>query len=118
MSPYKSALKYGDYLFSVSELVNTKFLNVIRYGVKVGEVMKDEIKFDHHYAQFIDKFDNELEITFEDLLKYYQGETLNYKTSKGYILLKYKGINVDIAKSDGRIIKNRLPKGLRRKYTF
>ena len=118
VSPYKSALKYGDYLFSVSELINTKYLNVIRYGVKVGEAFKDEIKYDHHYAHFIDKFDKEKEITFEDLIKYYQGETLNYPTEKGYILLKYNGINVDIAKSDGRIIKNRLPKGLRRKYLF
>lgn len=117
-SPYQNKMKYGDYLFTVSEYIDSSHLNVIRYGVKVGEVFKDEIKYDHHYAQFINRFNNELEITFEDLLKYYQGETLNYKTEKGYILLKYKGINVDIAKSDGRIIKNRLPKGLRRKYTF
>ena len=112
------AEKYGDYLFTMSEKVNTKYLNVIRYGVKVGEVIKDEIKFDHHYAHFVANLDNEMDISFEDLIKYYQGETLNYQTKKGYILLKYQGINVDIAKSDGRIIKNRLPKGLRRKYLF
>ena len=58
------------------------------------------------------------EITFDELLKYYQGETLNSDVPKGEVLLKYQGINVDIAKSDGRIIKNHLPKGLRRKYTF
>ena len=38
--------KYGDYLFTMSEKVNTKLLNVIRYGVKVGEVTKDEIRYD------------------------------------------------------------------------
>ena len=117
-SPYNAVNKYGDYLFTMSETINTKNFNVIRYGVKVGETIKDEIKFDHHYAHFVDKFAQEKEISFEDLLKYYQGETLNYQTDKGYILLKYNGINVDIAKSDGRIIKNHLPKGLRRKYTF
>ena len=37
---------------------------------------------------------------------------------KGYVLIKYQGINVDIAKSDGRIIKNRLPKGLRKKFVL
>ncbi len=115
---YNHTEKYGDYLFTMSEKVNTKYLNVIRYGVKVGEVIKDEIKFDHHYAHFVANLDNEIDISFEDLIKYYQGETLNYQTKKGYILLKYQGINVDIAKSDGRIIKNRLPKGLRRKYLF
>ena len=56
--------------------------------------------------------------SLNELLKYYQGETINESISKGYVLLKYQGINVDIAKSDGRIIKNRLPKGLRKKLIF
>ncbi|MCQ2800962.1 MAG: NOL1/NOP2/sun family putative RNA methylase [Bacilli bacterium] len=115
---YPNVCKYGDYLFAMSEKINTKLLNIVRYGVKIGELNKDEIKYDHHYAHFVHEFSGEKEISFEDLLKYYQGESLNYQISKGYVLLKYQGINVDIAKSDGRIIKNRLPKGLRRKYTF
>ena len=115
---YKSVEKYGDYLFTMSEKINTKLLNIIRYGAKVGEVIKDEIRFDHHYAHFVDNFSKTKDISFEDLIKYYQGEALNYQTDKGYVLLRYQNINVDIAKSDGRIIKNRLPKGLRRKYTF
>ena len=117
-SPYSNVEKYGDFLYTMSERINLKNLNVIRYGVKVGELIRDEIKYDHHYAHFVSNFVNEKDITLEDLLKYYQGESLNYQVSKGYVLLKYNGINVDIAKSDGRIIKNRLPKGLRRKYTF
>ena len=118
VSPYQNNEKYGDYLYTMSERINLKNFNVIRYGVKVGEIIKDEIKFDHHYAHFVPGFVNEKDITFNDLIKYYQGESLNYQIAKGYILLKYNGINVDIAKSDGRIIKNRLPKGLRRKYMF
>ena len=86
--------------------------------MKIGELFNKEIKYDHHYASFVDNFMNVKEISFSDLIKYYQGETINEKFDKGYVLLKYRGINVDIAKSDGRIIKNRLPKGLRRKYTF
>ena len=52
-------------------------------------------------------------ITTLDLLK-----SLNINYPKGYVLIKYQGINVDIAKSDGRIIKNRLPKGLRKKFVL
>ena len=118
VSPYQNNEKYGDYLYTMSERINLKNFSVIRYGVKVGEIIKDEIKFDHHYAHFVPSFVNEKDITFNDLIKYYQGESLNYQIDKSYILLKYNGINVDIAKSDGRIIKNRLPKGLRRKYMF
>ena len=117
-TPYTYIEKYGDYLYTMSEMVNTKKLNIIRYGVKVGELIKQDVKFDHHYAHFIDSFERVKEITFEELLKYYQGECLNSDVPKGYVLLQYKGINVDIARSDGRIIKNHLPKGLRRKYTF
>ena len=117
-TPYNYVEKYGDYLYTMSETFNTKKLSIIRYGAKVGEVTKDGVKYDHHYAHFIDSFEREKEIAFEELLKYYQGETLNTDLPKGDVLLKYKDINVDIAKSDGRIIKNHLPKGLRRKYTF
>ena len=112
---YQKQEKYGDYLFLLSQPYNTKYLNVIRYGVKVGQVDKNEIRYDYHYARFIKDFPSTLEIDLETLLKYYQGETINQALMKGYILLKYQGINVDIAKSDGRIIKNHLPKGLRKK---
>ena len=118
ITPYNHVEKYGDYLYTMSETINTKGLNIIRYGVKVGELIKQDIKYDHHYAHFISEFKASLEITFDELIKYYQGEVLNRCVSKGDVLLKYQGINVDIAKSDGRIIKNHLPKGLRRKYTF
>ena len=112
---YQKKEKFGDYLFTLSETFSMKHLNVIRYGVKIGQVDKNDIRYDYHYARFIKDFDNVLEIDTNELLKYYQGETINKPVNKGYILLKYQGINVDIAKSDGRIIKNRLPKGLRKK---
>ena len=87
---YPNVCKYGDYLFAMSEKINTKLLNIVRYGVKIGGLNKDEIKYDHHYAHSIHEFSSEIEISFEDLLKYYQGESLNYQISKGYVLLKYQ----------------------------
>ena len=112
---YQKQERFGDFLFTLSETFSIKHLNVIRYGVKIGQVDKNEIRYDYHYARFIKDFKSVLEIDCPTLLKYYQGETINQSIDKGYILLKYHGINVDIAKSDGRIIKNRLPKGLRKK---
>ena len=35
---------------------------------------------------------------------------------KGYILLTYKNMAIDIAKTDGKVIKNNYPKGLRKKF--
>lgn len=115
---YQKDEKFGDYLFTISEPFNTKYLNVVRYGVKKGQADKNGIRYDYHYAHFVKEFNNILEMNFEQLQKYYIGETINVSVPKGYVLLKYQGINVDIAKSDGRIIKNHLPKGLRKKILF
>ena len=117
-SYYQKQEKFGDYLFTISEPFNTKYLNVIRYGVKVGQVDKNDIRYDYHYARFVKDFEPSLEIDLKALIKYYQGETIDLAYPKGYVLLKYQGTNVDIAKSDGRIIKNRLPKGLRKKFVL
>jgi NOL1/NOP2/sun family putative RNA methylase len=117
-SYYEKKEKFGDYLFTLSEPFNTKHLNVIRYGVKIGQIDKQEIRYDYHYARFIKEFEPSLEIDKEALEKYYRGEAINVNYPKGYVLIKYQGINVDIAKSDGRIIKNRLPKGLRKKFVL
>lgn len=112
---YPIMQKYGDYLYLIDKEFNYKYLNIIRNSVKVGQVDKNDIRFDYHYAHFVKEFPNVLEITQEELQKYYLGESINRQFTKGYVLLRYEGINVDIAKSDGRIIKNRLPKGLRKK---
>ena len=112
---YSYYQKFGDYLYIQDKEINLKHLNIIRYGVKVGQIDKNDIRFDFHYAHFVNGFKNVYEINDSQIEKYYLGEAINEKCPKGYVLIKYQGINVDIAKSDGRIIKNRLPKGLRKK---
>ena len=107
--------KFGDALFYLESDDNLKKLSVIRKGVKLGEISGQVLKFDHHYATFISSFENELEIDLQSTIKYISGESLNIPSKRGFILLKYMGINIDIAKSDGDIIKNRYPKYLRKK---
>ena len=106
--------KFGEISYLSNVMFDVKGLNVIRYGVKFGEILKDDIKYDIHYARNIASFKNELEISREDTIKYLKGESLNIAYPKGYVLLKYEGLNIDLAKSDGRIIKNRYPKYLRK----
>ena len=107
--------KFGDALFYLENNDNLKKLSVIRKGVKLGEISGQVLKFDHHYATYISNFDNELEIDLQSALKYISGESLNIASKRGFVLLKYMGISIDIAKSDGNIIKNRYPKYLRKK---
>lgn len=112
---YKYYQKYGDYLYLQDKEINLKHFNIIRNGVKVGQIDKNDIRFDYHYSHFVNDFKSVFEINEQEIEKYYLGESINKSCPKGYVLLKYQGINVDIAKSDTRIIKNRLPKGLRKK---
>ncbi len=110
--------KYGDTLFAISSMIDTKGLRVVRYGVKVGEEREGIFKYDLHYARTLSK--NEfpsIELSLEELKLYLEGNQLNkVNKNKGYVLLTYHDNPIDIAKTDGTVIKNYYPKGLRRKY--
>ena len=110
--------KYGEVSYLSNVDLKVGDFNVIRFGVKLGEILKDDIKYDIHYARSIKTFAQELELSLKDTIKYIKGEPLNISYPKGYVLLKYLGVPIDIAKSDTRIIKNRYPKYLRKSLTF
>lgn len=111
----KQLIIYSKQAYKSYDLSNFKKLNIIRNGIKVGDVIDDGYKYDYHFAKSIDKFDKILELTKEETLNYIQGESLSKVIDKGFVVLKYKGINIDIAKSDGKIIKNRYPSYLKKK---
>ena len=108
--------RFGDYLFGLNYPYDFKCFNVIRLGVKIGESIKGDIRYDFHYAHFIDSFDKTYSLHSNELKSYLAGETINASMEKGIYLLTYEGINVDLTKSDGRIFKNHFPKGLRHKF--
>lgn len=118
VSGNKDVKKVNDYLFAVNNGLELKGFNIFRYGVKVGEFKKDLFKYDLHYARSYAKENfNNVELTLDELKKYLYGEQLSKPNSyKGYVLLTYKNTAVDIAKTDGTIIKNYYPKGLRKKF--
>lgn len=110
--------KVNDFLFAAKNGIDLKGFNIYRYGLKIGDFKKDLFKYDLHYARSNPKDSfNIVELTLDELKKYLYGEQLN-KTNpyKGYVLLTYKNTAVDIAKTDGNVIKNYYPKGLRKKY--
>ena len=110
--------KVNEFLFAVKNGIDFKGFNIFRYGLKIGEFKKDLFKYDIHYARSNPKDSfNKVELTLDELKKYLYGEQLS-KTNpyKGYVLLTYKNTAVDIAKTDGNVIKNYYPKGLRKKF--
>ena len=99
-------------------MIDTKGLRVVRYGVKVGEEHKGIFKYDLHYARTLSKDEfPSVELSLEELKLYLEGNQLSRANkNKGYVLLTYHNNSIDIAKTDGTVIKNYYPKGLRRKY--
>ncbi len=109
-----NVLCYGSTLFGVSKFFPIKGLSIIRYGIKIGDVSGQIIKYDVHYARYIDTFDQQISLNHYQSLEYLKGNYISSNTPRGFVLLKYNSLNIDIAKSDGKIIKNRYPKYLRK----
>lgn len=113
----KDIKKFDNTYFFMDLGVDTKDLSLLRYGVKIGEYIKDVLHYDLHYARsYRDNNLDKVELSIEEVKSYLLGNTLNKKVDKGYVILTYKNNPIDIAKSDGQIIKNHYPKGLRKNF--
>ena len=106
---------FSHIFFGLNYVYDFKDFNIVRLGVKIGEEIKDEIRYDYHYAHYIQDFPLIYELNDDELKLYFNGDVIPSTKVKGYTLLKYQGINVDIAKADGRVIKNHFPKAFRHK---
>ena len=105
---------YQDTLFLASEPFLIKNTPILRYGVKVGELLGNDIRYHYHYAHYVKEFPQIVDLKEHELKLYIKGETLPISDVKGDVLLTYNSIPLDIAKGDGRIIKNHYPKYLRK----
>ena len=108
--------KYGDFYFALNHDIPIRNLNVIRYGVKLAEYDGKVYRYDLHLARSeLSKNMNTVELTLDEVKTYLSGNVIRKVSDfKGYILLTYKNKTIDIAKTDGFVIKNHYPKGLRR----
>ena len=111
---FKNIYKFSNVLFGLNSTIDLKGFNIVRMGVKIGELFGEEIRYDYHYAHYTNRL-GKFELDDNSLKLYFNGNTLPTNLQKNYYLLLYKGFNVDIAKSDGRQIKNHFPKAFRHK---
>ena len=54
-----------------------------------------------------------LDVTLEEMDLFMHGEVLQKECEKGYVAVCFKGHPFGFGKSDGKQIKNKIPKGLR-----
>ena len=99
------------------DMSNLKGLNVLRNGTKEF-TYEGKIRVPTHASTHVDdiKFDNEVDLDDEEVIKYLRGETFKKNLDfKGYCKITYKNLGLGLAKYSNGILKNHYPKGLRNK---
>lgn len=90
-------------------------IRILRQGIECGEMIKN--RFEPHHAFYLasvnqNYFKQSYELNAEEIKKYLHGDVLEAEL-KGYTAILYHGVGIGFAKGDGRILKNKFPKGLR-----
>ena len=95
-----------------------KGLNVLRAGVRLGELINGRFEPSHSLAMCVkaDECKNvlRLSLTDERVEKFLRGESIEAELSKGWCLVCVDGYPIGLGKSVNGIIKNHIPKALRK----
>ncbi len=93
-------------------------LQVLRVGVRLGEVKNGRFEPSHALATCVKKSEckNVVDLSQEDLRldKYMRGETIEANAPNGWCVVCVEGYPLALGKVVNGVVKNHLPKGLRR----
>ncbi len=90
-------------------------IRILRQGCECGELVKN--RFEPHHAFYLaaanqSVLNQRYELKDDEAALYLHGDVLPSEL-KGYTAVCYKSYPIGFAKGDGRILKNKFPKGLR-----
>ena len=114
--PDGKAVLFGDSLYwAPAEMPDIRGVKVLRPGLELGEVKKDRFEPAHGLALWLKTAPNVLNLdgNSTDIGKFMNGQTLPCD-GRGWTLVQVDGYSIGWGKSDGKILKNHYPKGLRR----
>ena len=103
-------------LYDVPENVfDWQGLQVLRVGVRLGEVKNGRFEPNHSLAMAVKKTEckNVVELTGADVEKYLRGETVCCDGVSSWCLVCVDGYPLGLGKATDGVVKNHLPKGLR-----
>ena len=108
-------IKKNNIIYHLNSDINLDDLNVVSYGVRIGEIDKRFIPNHHFFKVFGKYFNIKLELNLNDnnILKYLRGEQLDIDLPKGYGVILIDGLVLGGFKSVDGVLKNLYPKGLR-----
>lgn len=94
--------------------VDFKKIKVLRQGVYIGDIVKKRFEPAHAFYMVSGwEYLKSVDISLEEMDSFMHGNILNIEGEKGYIATCYQGHPFGFGKSDGKQIKNKIPKGLR-----
>lgn len=114
--PEGKAVTFGQSLYWAPEdLPDLRGIKVLRPGLELGEVKKDRLEPAHALALWLKTAARTLDLEPDSsgMQAYLRGETVPCDT-RGWTLVRVKNFSIGWGKSDGKVLKNHYPKGLRR----
>ena len=100
------------------EVFDWKGLNVLRVGIRLGEVKNDRFEPAHSLATCVKMSESkrvlDLSITDERVEQYLRGEMIDGDVDNGWCLVCIDGYPLGLGKAVNGVIKNHFPKGLRK----
>ena len=114
--PEGKCVRFGQSIYwAPKEMPELRGVRVLRPGLALGEEKKGRFEPEHALALWLKSAKNQLDLPADsDLLRaYMHGETVPCSLS-GWCLVRVDGYSLGWGKSDGKVLKNHYPKGLRR----
>ena len=109
-------IKRNNTLFYQSTEFDLSTLNVVNYGVMLGEILKGRFVPNHQIFKAFNKlFKNYIDLDFKDIniYKYLRGEQISFPVNDGYGVVFINGIALGGFKANNNFLNNLYPKGLR-----
>ncbi len=114
-------VKRKNRFYHLSSNVDLGNLNVLNYGIELGEVVNGRfIPFHHFFKALGPYFNNVLELNINDkrVLSYLHGEEIKADVKNGYGVIKIGDLYLGGFKATNGVLKNHYPKGLRNQNLF
>lgn len=113
-----NSLQIGDKVYLSDVFYDLGKVRVLRQGILAGEIIKDRFEPHQHFyvsAKFRPYLSKITSLSHDEMLRFMQGEVLHHPVGKGHVGLVWNDHVIGFGKSDGQMIKNKLPKGLRQR---
>lgn len=105
------------YTLNYQDIPNLDKINILRYGLYLGEIKKNRFEPSHALALALKPEQVKNIINFEsesdEIISYLRGETIYYPGNKHYTLITVDGFPLGWVKQVNDVLKNYYPKGLR-----